>query len=122
MNAILFFPIFMIQTIFIFGLSLLLSAMNLFYRDVQYLMSLVLRLWFYVTPIIYAVEFFPEQYRWIFKINPMSVFINAYRQVLFTNSPPSWTGLAVGTTISILIFVASYRIFKKLEGTFADVV
>ena len=122
LNMLLFFPIFMIQTIFIFGLSLLLSAMNLFYRDVQYLMSLVLRLWFYVTPIIYAVEFFPEQYRWIFKINPMSVFINAYRQVLFTNSPPSWTGLAVGTTISILIFVASYRIFKKLEGVFADVV
>ncbi|MDO8497026.1 MAG: ABC transporter permease, partial [bacterium] len=78
---LLFIPIFFVQFLFAFGLSLLLSALNLFYRDFQYLINLALTLWFYVTPVIYATELFPEKYRWIFKFNPMSVFINAYRQV-----------------------------------------
>lgn len=121
-HSLLFFPIFLIQFIFSYALSLLLSALNLFYRDVQYLFSLILTVWFYLTPILYSVEFFPEQYRWIFKLNPMSVFINAYRQVLLAHDTPNWTSLAVGAGMSIVLYLFSSKIFKKLEGTFADVV
>jgi len=118
---LIFIPIFLIQFLFMYGLGLLLSALNLFYRDVQFLFNLVLTLWFYLTPVIYATEFFPEQYRWIFKINPMSVFINAYRQVLFTGTMPNIGSLAIGIGISIGLFAGSYLLFKRLEGTFADV-
>lgn len=118
----LFLPIFLIQFIFIYAFSLLLSMLNLFYRDVQFLFNLVLTLWFYLTPVLYAVEFFPPQYRWIFKLNPMSVFINAYRQVLFGGGFPNVSSLLVGVAISLLLFSLSYSLFKKLEGTFADVV
>lgn len=118
----LFVPIFLIQFLFTYGLSLFLSALNLFYRDVQYLFDLVLTLWFYLTPVIYAVELFPEKYRFIFKFNPMSVFINAYRQVLLGQNWPSFSSLGIGILLSILIFIFSHKIFKKLEGTFADVV
>lgn len=119
---LLFFPIFFIQFLFTYGLSLLLSALNLFYRDIQYLFDLILTLWFYVTPVIYAVEFFPARYRFIFKLNPMSVFINAYRQVLLAHNWPSWSSLGIGVVISLLICVLTYRLFKKMEGVFADVV
>jgi ABC-type polysaccharide/polyol phosphate export permease len=122
MQMFLFIPIFVIQFIFVFGLSLLLGALNLFYRDVQYFFNLVLTLWFYLTPVIYATEFFPEKYRWIFKLNPMSVFINAYREVLVGKGVLNIGSLAIGVIISLLIFIVSYRIFKKLEGVFADVV
>lgn len=118
----LFIPIFVIQFIFVFGLSLLLGALNLFYRDVQYFFNLVLTLWFYLTPVIYATEFFPEKYRWIFKLNPMSVFINAYREVLVGKGVLNIGSIAIGVIISLLIFIVSYRIFKKLEGVFADVI
>lgn len=117
-----FFPILLIQFIFMYGLALLLSSLNLFYRDVQFLLNLILTLWFYLTPVIYATEFFPEHYRWIFKINPMSVFINAYRQVLLAGDLPNMGSLAVGIGISVGLFIISYKIFKKMEGTFADVV
>lgn len=117
-----FFPILFIQFIFMYGLALLLSSLNLFYRDVQFLLNLVLTLWFYLTPVIYATEFFPEPYRWIFKINPMSVFINAYRQVLLAGDFPNIGSLGVGIAISAGLFIISYKIFKKMEGTFADVV
>lgn len=117
-----FIPIFLIQFLFTFGLSLLLSALNLFYRDVQYLFNLILTLWFYLTPVLYAVEFFPEKYRFIFKLNPLSVFINAYRQTIFGESIPNFSSLGIAMLISFLLFIVSYKIFKKLEGTFADVV
>lgn len=119
---LLFIPVFLIQFLFTYSLALFLSAVNLFYRDVQYLFNLILTLWFYLTPIIYAVEFFPEKWRWIFKLNPMSVFINAYRQVLLAGDWPKWDSLGVGLVMAIVLFVISYKIFKKLEGTFADVV
>ncbi len=119
---LLVIPIFFIQFLFMYGLSLILAAANLFYRDIQYLLNLVLTLWFYLTPVLYAVELFPEQYRWIFRINPMSVFINAYRQVLFGAKLPNLSSLAVGAVISIVIYIVAYKIFKKLEGVFADVV
>ena len=118
----LFIPIFLIQCLFMFSIGLLLSSLNLFYRDVQYLFNLVLILWFYLTPIIYSVEFFPENYRWIFKINPMSVFINAYRLVLLAGELPNWGSLGFGVAISLILFFIAMKVFKKLEGMFADVV
>lgn len=119
---LLFIPLFFVQFLFTYGLSLLLSALNLFYRDIRYLFQLVVTLWFYVTPIIYSTELFPERYRWIFRLNPMSVFINAYRQVLFAEKLPNISSLLIGIGISFLIFVGSYRFFKKAEGIFADIV
>ncbi|MEI6532792.1 MAG: ABC transporter permease [Candidatus Roizmanbacteria bacterium] len=118
---LLFFPIFLVQLIFILGIALMLSAFNLFYRDIQYLLTLVITMWFYVTPVIYATEFFPEHYRWIFKINPMSVFINAYREVLLAQGSLNWSSLFIGVCVSLIVFCLGYWIFKKLEGMFADI-
>jgi len=120
--ALFFFVIFVIQFVFTFALSLFLSWTNLFYRDIQYLLSLILTLWFYLTPIIYPVEFFPEKYRFIFKFNPMSVFINAYRQVLLGGDFPRFESLAIGIAISLIAFLVSYSLFKKVEKTLADIV
>jgi len=120
--ALFFFVIFIIQFVFTLALSLFLSWTNLFYRDIQYLLSLILTLWFYLTPIIYPVEFFPEKYRFIFKLNPMSVFINAYRQVLLGGDFPRFESLAIGIAISLIAFLVSYSLFKKVEKTLADIV
>ncbi len=117
-----FFLIFIIQFVFTFALALFLSWANLFYRDIQYLLNLIITLWFYLTPIIYPVEFFPEKYRFIFKLNPMSVFINAYRQVLLGGDSPKWESLILGIIISGLSFIISYLIFKKVEKDLADIV
>lgn len=117
-----FIPIFIIQFVFTYALGLILSAVNLFYRDVQYLFNLILTLWFYVTPVIYATEFFPADYRWIFRVNPLSVFINAYRQILLSGSFPNWGSLTIASVMSLVIYLLAYRFFKKLEGSFADIV
>ena len=119
---VLFIPIYILHFIFTYSLALLLASLNLFYRDIQYLFNLVLTLWFYLTPVLYSVDFFPERYRWIFKFNPMSVFINAYRQVLLGGDWPSWSSLGVGVLVTALLFIIANVIFHKLQKSFADVV
>lgn len=115
-------PIFIIQLIFTSAISLLISSFNLFYRDIQYLLNLIISIWFYLTPVIYPVEQFPEKYRFIFVFNPMSVIINAYRQTVIGAGQPNFGSLAIAAVTSIIFFIISFLIFKKLEGKFADYV
>lgn len=115
-------PIFIIQLIFTFALGLLVSTFNLFYRDIQYLLNLIISLWFYLTPIIYPVEQFPEKYRFIFMVNPMSVIINAYRQVVLGRGQPNLQSLGIAAFVSMIFFIISFLVFKKEEGKFADYV
>lgn len=117
-----FFVILAIQMIFTLGLSLIIAALNLFYRDIQYLLSLIIMLWMYLTPIMYPVEMIPDRYRWIFKFNPMAVIINAYRQVLLGGLGPNLNSLGIALLMSVVIFIFGFYIFKKLEGKFADYV
>lgn len=115
-------PILIIQILFMYGLSLIFACANLFYRDIQYLMNLILLLWFYLTPVLYPVETFPPQYRWIFQLNPMAVIINAYRQVILAGGMPNLMSLSLALILSLILMGIGYALFKKLEGVFADVV
>ena len=122
LNVLWFVPIFLIQMLFTYGLSLFVAAFNLFYRDIQYILGLLVMVWMYLTPVIYPTEMFPEKYRFIFQLNPMAVFVNAYRQVILGGGMPNFVSLGIGLLVSIVLTVIGYIVFKKLEGQFADVV
>jgi ABC-type polysaccharide/polyol phosphate export permease len=121
-HVLWFIPIFFIQNIFTTALSLVAAAANLFYRDIQYVINLSLLVWMYITPVIYSTQLFPAQYQWIFQLNPMSVFITAYRQVLLESSNPDLTSLGIGLVVSVILLIAALAFFRKIEGVFADVV
>ena len=121
-NILWVIPIFAIQQLFTYGLSLFLAAANLFYRDIQYLLSLILLIWMYLTPVIYATEFFPAKYQWIFKLNPMAVIINAYREVILAQGSPNLQSLGIALGLSVILLSLTYKFFKKAEGVFADIV
>ncbi len=121
-NVLWFVPIFLIQMLFTYGLSLIVAAFNLFYRDIQYILGLVIMVWMYLTPVIYPTEMFPDRYRFIFQLNPMAVFVNAYRQVILGGGAPNFMSLGIGLFVSVVLTIIGYGIFKKLEGQFADVV
>ncbi len=114
--------ILIIQLVFIAGISLIVSAFNLFYRDIQYLLNLIILLWMYVTPIMYPIEIIPEKYRFIFSLNPMAVIVNAYRQVLLSDKGPNMASLGVAAFVSLTVFFVGFTLFKKMEGEFADYV
>jgi len=121
-NVLWFIPIFIVQNLFTYALGLALAAFNLFYRDIQYLLGLILLIWMYLTPIMYSPETFPLNYRWIFQLNPMAVLVNAYRQVILAGGSPNLVSLAIATLLSVVLYLLAFRLFKKLEGQFADAV
>jgi len=119
-NILWIFPIFFIQQIFTIGLSLFFSAANLLYRDVQYLLSMILLLWMYVTPVIFPADLVPEKYRLVFQINPMAVIINAYRQVILAGGPPKYSSLIIAFIVSLMTLLIGLKYFKSREKIFAD--
>lgn len=119
-NILWIFPIFFIQQIFTLGLSLFFAAANLLYRDIQYLLNMVLLLWLYVTPVIYPADLVPEKYRIIFQANPMAVIINAYRQVILGGGDPKYSSLIIATLVSFIILLIGLSYFKSREKIFAD--
>ncbi|MFA6518467.1 MAG: ABC transporter permease [Candidatus Shapirobacteria bacterium] len=119
-NILWVFPIFVIQQIFTIGLSFFFAAANLLYRDIQYLLTLLLTLWMYLTPIIYPADIVPPQYKIFFQLNPLSVIVNAYRQVVLGGSPPNYTSLFIALSLSLLTFTLGLSYFKSREKIFAD--
>ena len=119
-NILWVIPIFIIQQIFTLGLSLFFAAANLLYRDIQYLLSMILLLWMYATPVIYSADSIPAKYKILYQINPMSVIINAYRQVILGGGEPKYSSLAIGLVVSLVTLFIGFSYFKSREKIFAD--
>jgi len=111
-----------IQFMLTFGLSLFASALNVFYRDIRFVVPLVLQLWMYLSPVIYSVEVVPARFRDIYYLNPMAAIIDAYREITLFNRPPNWTYLGIAALTSLIILTLSYRYFKHVEREFADLI
>jgi ABC-2 type transport system permease protein len=112
--------LFFINLVFTLGLAYPLAAANLYFHDVRFLVGVVLLLWFYLTPIIYPVSLVPEKYEIIFDLNPMALFINAYRRVLLHGEAPGIDKVLLGMVIAMVTFLVGYYLFKKMERGFAD--
>jgi lipopolysaccharide transport system permease protein len=120
--VLLYLPIILVtQLALIMGLGLAFAAMNVFYRDVQPLLTLGIQIWFYASPIIYPVSLVPEQLRPIYYLNPMTGLLEGYRSVLLYQQAPG-PSLLVAAGVASLIFVAGYWFFKRVEFQFADIV
>lgn len=119
-NILWVIPIFFIQQIFTLGLALIVASANLLYRDIQYLISLLLLLWMYLTPIIYPADLVPLRYKFIFQLNPLAVIVNAYRQTVLGGGSPNYQSLTIGLIVSLITLVLGYKYFKSREKIFAD--
>ena len=73
-------------TIFTMGMTFFFAAANVYYRDVAHILQVVLSAWFYVTPIIYSLDFIPAKHQWIFKLNPIIYVINGFRLSVYYGS------------------------------------
>lgn len=120
LNILWVIPIFFIQQIFTLGLSLFFAAANLLYRDIQYLLGMILLLWMYLTPVIYPADMVPEKYKIIYQLNPMAVIINAYRQVILGLSEPKYSSLIIALIVSFITLIIGFSYFKSREKIFAD--
>jgi lipopolysaccharide transport system permease protein len=114
--------ILVVQTLLTAGISLFASAINVFYRDVRFVVPLALQVWMYLSPVIYPSSAVPEQWRTLYFLNPMAAIIESYRRVLLLGQLPDWPYLALSAAVSILVLVFGYRYFKNAERQFADMI
>jgi len=121
-SGLLYLPlILLIQIALILGLGLGSAALNVFYRDVDPLLKLVIQVWFYASPILYPVSLVPEKWHWLYFLNPMSGIIAAFRDVLIYNRLPG-DYLLPAAIVSLSIFILGYWFFKRVEFQFADII
>ncbi len=116
-----------VQLLFTLPLAIILGAINVFYRDVGNLARHVLRLAFYASPGIYAIDLiykgadhFPLL-KPIILANPWIVLFGAYRDVIYEGRAPDWGGLAILSLVSLGLLALAILVFKRLEPTFAKV-
>ncbi|MFC0471056.1 ABC transporter permease [Halalkalibacter kiskunsagensis] len=121
-NAFYALLLFCVQLIIMLGLMFLLSALNVYVRDVGFAVPLVLRLWFYMCPIIYSFENVPIQYQPYLALNPMVAILDGYRKTLLHNELPDFTMLAYSFSFGIIVLIIGWITFMKLEKNFADVI
>ena len=104
------------------GVGMWLSALNVEYRDIRYVIPFLIQLWMFVSPVIYPVSLVSEKYRWLLALNPMWGVINAYRASLLGHNPIDWFLLGASSLIIFVLFLSGLYYFRRMEKTFADVV
>jgi lipopolysaccharide transport system permease protein len=111
-----------VQVALTLGVVLFASAVNVFYRDIRFVVPLAVQLWMYVTPVIYPVTVVPERFRGLYMLNPMAGLVEAYRSVAVRGDWPNWNDLGVAALVSVVVFAIGYSYFKRVEWQFADLI
>lgn len=115
-----------IQIILTIGISLFVAGLNTIYRDTQFIMNILLFVWFYITPIVYPSEMIKglinKNLFSLYSLNPMFGIISGYQQIFAHGRIPDLGALFNGALFSITIFIAGLFYFSKHENIFADLV
>ncbi len=121
--------IIVLQTFFVLGIGIGLSALNVYFRDVEHFLQILLLLWFYATPVIYPVNYVPQSaeiaglslpVEGLYNLNPMVHFVQAYRAVFYDLRIPAIPELTRMIFAAALAMMIGMFIFRKLEARFAE--
>lgn len=104
------------------GVSLWLSALNVQYRDIGYLIPFFVQLWFFATPVVYPQSMIPAPWDALYALNPMVGVIGGFRWALFGKGAAPGLTLLLSLVVVLALLVSGLYIFKRMERTFADVV
>lgn len=104
----------------VIGIALILSSLNVLFRDVSHLVEVAFMAWFYLTPIVYSLDMIPEKYRIFLLLNPMTLVVECIRASMVYNTMPKLIYILALTIIDILLIIIGYKVFMKLEKRFAE--
>ena len=108
--------------LFTAGISLLLSALNVLFRDIRFVVPLILQIWLYATPVIYPLDQVPQKYKFLMLFNPMTSLIESFRNFALHKGSVSGGMIFLSIIVSVLTFMLGYLFFKYRERVFADVI
>lgn len=108
--------------LFALGMALLLSAVQVRFRDVGLAIPLLMQVWMFATPVVYPLSSAPARFHLIYRLNPMAGIVENFRRTLIEGSAPDYESFAWAVLISAALFPVAYILFKHREATMADVI
>lgn len=119
--ALLYLPVVMIVEYFLaLGITMLVSAITVYFRDLEFILSIFMMAWQYLTPVMYSVDIVPENLMKIFMLNPMTPITIAYRDILYYAKAPDLSTLLLAVGMSAVFMIIGFWAFGKLKKRFAE--
>lgn len=120
-EALLFMPLIMIiEYLIALGMTMLISAITVYWRDVEYFVGIVMMAWQFATPVMYGLDQIPQALVPYFNINPMTHVIVAYRDILYYGRIPEIATLTSAVIFGIVVFILGWIVFSRLKKHFAE--
>jgi ABC-type polysaccharide/polyol phosphate export permease len=113
-------PVVIVQAVFLDGLVLALSALNVFYRDVQHLVGNVLTFLFFLCPIVYPPSAVPARFRFMLDLNPFALFTELYQMILIEGRLPSTTSFLYLVALSLVTWLLGALVHQHFRERFAE--
>jgi lipopolysaccharide transport system permease protein len=125
--AVVWLPAFLLLALLTaLGFGLWLSALNVRYRDINYVVPFLIQIWMYLTPVVYGTSLIPERFRFLLGLNPMTGVVEGFRWALLghhlTGAQPPRTLFAISIGLALLVLITGVAFFRRTERTFADVI
>ncbi|MDD6481308.1 MAG: ABC transporter permease [Lachnospiraceae bacterium] len=119
--ALLCLPIIMlVEYILALGLTMIMSAVTVYLRDMEYILGIITMAWQFLTPVMYSIEQAPEEVQMIFKINPMTSVIVAYRDILYYGRVPELGTLLSAVVVGLVMLLVGWIVFDHLQKRFVE--
>jgi lipopolysaccharide transport system permease protein len=120
--ALVWSPLYVIGTIMAAsGLGLILSGLNVRFRDVKYAVPFLIQMGLFVSPVIYPLRYVPARFRLLMGLNPMAGMIDGFRASVI-GGDMDWPLVAVSFVTSVVLFVGGLYLFRRMERRFADII
>lgn len=117
----IFYPfVLLVLYIFLIAISLFVSSITVYFRDLQHFIGVFLQMLFYATPIAYSAARVPESFSWVVKLNPVAYVIEGFRSIFLYHEMPDIASLSIVGLIGIVLCVIGYLVFNKLQRGFAE--
>lgn len=114
---------FLVQLVFILGLTYLFAAANVFFRDIEHILGIVIMAWMYVTPILYPVGLVAGKASWAstaIHLNPMTGIITAYQSIVLDHARPDWAWFGYSAAVAAAVFIIGFGMFNRLKFRFEE--
>ena len=115
-------PVMILQTLFAFGLGVILSLFTPFFKDLKEAVPIVVQLWFWMTPIIYMKDMIANKYPALITYNPFYYYVQIYQDIFLFSKAPSLEALGFITLLSLGTLIIAGYLYKKMISSIKDII
>ena len=111
----------LVEFILALGITMIICSVNVYFRDLEHMMSILSMVWMFMTPIMYDISIVPARFVPLFYLNPMTSIVAAYRDIMYRGSVPKFETLGMAAGMGLLFLILGFVIFGRLKRRFSEV-